>query len=60
MDVAHALEPERRQRALDRLALRIEDAGLRADQDARPHSAAPTRSSHAENGSPASSSYART
>ena len=31
------LEPEVAQRALDRLALRVEDAGLRPDEDGRPH-----------------------
>ena len=51
--VAHALEAERRQRALDGLALRVEDPGLGPDQHPRPH-AAPTRSSKAANGSPAS------
>jgi hypothetical protein len=35
MDVADPLEAERRQRPLDRLALRVEDALLRADQDPR-------------------------
>ena len=45
-------EAERRQRALDRLALRVEDPGLRPDQHARPHGA--VRSSQAANGSPAS------
>jgi hypothetical protein len=35
VDVADALEAERRQRPLDRLALRVEDALLRADQDSR-------------------------
>ena len=54
VDVAHALEAERRQRPLDGLALRVEDPGLGADQDPRPHGA--TRSSQAENGSPASCS----
>src|ERR687897_2428361 len=34
--VAHALEAERRQRALDGLALRVEDAGLGPDQDPHP------------------------
>ena len=32
-DVLDALEAERRQRPLDRLALRVEDALLRPDQD---------------------------
>jgi len=60
VDVAHPLEAQRGQRALDRLALGIEDAGLGPDEDLRPQLAAPTRSSQAENGSPASSSYAWT
>ena len=51
VDVADAAEPERRQRPLDGLALRVEDPGLGPDQDPRPHA---TRSSQAENGSPAS------
>ena len=51
------VEPERGERPLDGLALRVEDPGLRPDQDPRPHA---TRSSHAENGSPASFSYAVT
>src|SRR4051794_40432084 len=58
VDVPDALEPQRRQRALDGLTLRIQDSGLRADQDADPHQ--PTRSSHAPNDSPASRSYAVT
>ena len=41
VDVRDALEAERRQRALDRDALRIEDARLRADEDARPHGGGP-------------------
>ena len=52
MDVADPAEAERRQRALDGLALGIEDPGLGPDQHARPHGA--VRSSQAENGSPAS------
>ena len=56
--VAHAVEPERRQRPLDRLALRVQDPRLRPDQDPRPH--ARVRSSQAANGSPASFSYAVT
>ena len=51
VDVAHALEAERRQRALDRDALRVEDPGLGPDEDPRPHGA--VRASHASNGSPA-------
>ena len=50
VDVAHAVEAERGQRALDRLALRVQDPRLRPDQDPRPHAA--VRSSQAENGSP--------
>ena len=50
MDVGDAVEAERGQRPLDGLALGIEDAGLRADEDARPHDA--VRSSQASNGSP--------
>ena len=53
VDVTHALEAQRRQRPLHGLALRVEDPRLRPDQDARPHSVAPVRSSQAENGSPA-------
>ena len=56
--VAHALEAERGQGALDGLALRIQDPGLGPDQD--PHPQGAVRSSHAENGSPASRSYAVT
>ena len=40
MHVLHALEAERRQRALDGLPLRVEDALLGADQDPRPHAGA--------------------
>ena len=58
MHAGHALEAERGQRALDRLALRIQDPRLRPDQDPRPH--AEVRSSQAENGSPESFSYAVT
>jgi hypothetical protein len=47
--VLDTVEAERRQRALDGLALRVEDALLRADQDARPQA---DRSSQASNGSP--------
>ena len=50
--VADPAEAERGQRALDRLALGIEDPGLGPDQHAGPHGA--VRSSQAENGSPAS------
>ena len=46
--VAHALEAERRKRALDGLALGVQDPLLRPDQDAEPQ-----RSSQAANGSPA-------
>ena len=46
-----AREAERRQRLLDGLALRVEDARLRADQHARAHQAA-ARSSQDWNGSP--------
>ena len=56
--VAHALEAQRGQGALDGLALRVEDPGLGPDQD--PHPQGAVRSSHAENGSPASRSYAVT
>jgi len=49
--VAHAREPERRQRPFHRLALGIEDARLGADEDERPHAA--VRAVHALNGSPA-------
>ena len=65
VDVRHALEPQRRERALDRRPLRVEDAALGADQDARPHPAVPdapapggscwpgpVRATHAANGSP--------
>jgi hypothetical protein len=45
--VAHAREPERRQRALDRLPLRVEDPGLRADEDADAGTGQPVRASHA-------------
>ena len=58
VDVADAAEAERRQRALDRLALGIEDPGLRADEHSRLHRRAPLRSSHASNGSPVMRSYA--
>ena len=51
-----ALEAQGRQRPLDGLALRVEDPRLRPDQDPRPHSPAPVRSSQAENGSPANRS----
>ena len=37
-DVVHALEAERRQRPLDRLPLRVEDALLRPNQDLGLHS----------------------
>src|SRR4051794_38412580 len=54
VDVRDALEAERRQGALDGLALRVEDPRLGPDEDADPRHA--TRSSHAPNGSPASRS----
>src|SRR6185312_2266877 len=60
VDVPHALEAERRQRPLDRLSLRIEDAGLRAHEHAHPPAHGAVRSSHAPNGSPVISSYAST
>ena len=50
VDVGHAREAERRQRALDRDALRVEDPRLGPDEDARPHGA--VLASQASNGSP--------
>ena len=55
--VLNAVEPERRQRPLDGLSLRVEDALLRANQNTRPQA---ERSSHASNGSPVMRSYAST
>ena len=55
VDVRDPLEAQRGQGALDGLTLRIEDPRLGTDEDARPHRA-PTRSSQAAKGSPASSS----
>ena len=40
MHVAYAVEAERRERPLDDLPLRVEDAGLGPDEDARPHNGA--------------------
>ena len=58
MDVRDALEPERRERALDRLPLGVEDALLRPDQDPGLH--APAVSSQAANGSSVIRWYAST
>ena len=55
VDVRDALEAQRGQRALDGLALRVEDPGLGPDQHADAAHGA-TRSSHAPNSSPASRS----
>jgi len=51
VDVLHAGEAQRGQCLLDRDALRVEDAGLRADEHAGAHHAA-ARSSQRWNGSP--------
>src|SRR5712671_1661626 len=59
VDVRHAGETERRERALHGLTLRIEDARLRPDEHSRPHQAL-VRSSHSPNGSPVIRSYAST
>ena len=57
--VGDALEPERRQRALDGLPLRIEDSLLRPDEHpSSGHWRAPLRSSQASNGSPVIRWYA--
>src|SRR5689334_11622424 len=57
MDVAHALEAQRRERAFDRLALRIEDSRFGPDEDPRPHR---VRFNQSSKGSPVIRSYAST
>ena len=50
VDVGDAGEAQRGQRALDRDALGVEDPGLGANEDARPHAA--VRAIQSSNGSP--------
>src|SRR5207253_654233 len=57
VNVVNAVEAERRERPFDRLALRIEDALLRPDEDPGPHRT-PVRRRQLLNGSPTIRSYA--